>query len=166
MLARRGSSRLFFISFFISFCLFAIYSLRSRWDFSHLKFDSSQPTHWPLSNPQVDPSNFSDLRRLCDQTTWTDGLWVQCHSNARVDSEGKRSVHGGLNNVRNRLQSCLRVAIDAGSGAVIPSIATRNQTQLKNLGGGDPIPASTFFNMEYMMNALETECPQLRYALI
>jgi hypothetical protein len=71
-------------------------------------------------------------------------------------------VHGGLNNVRNQLQTCFRVAIDAGSGVVIPSIATRNQTHLKNLGGGDPIPASTFWNLEYMRDALETECPQLQ----
>lgn len=79
-----------------------------------------------------------------------------------MDMEGKRSVHGGLNNVRNRIQTCLRVGIDAGAGVIIPSVATRNQSNLKNLGGGDPIPASNFWNMEYMEEALRKQCPQLR----
>jgi hypothetical protein len=67
-----------------------------------------------------------------------------------------------LNNVRNRLQTCLRVAIDSGAGVIMPMVATRNQTQLKNLGGGEPVPASRFWNMETMVELLGQQCPQLK----
>jgi hypothetical protein len=179
MLARRSSVKFLFIAVFIV-TIFAIYATHDSWDSSRLGFEASQFTYWPISTALheelqenlapteaiepivVDIEPTKNLRSLCDQTSWTDGLWIQCHSNARRDSEGKRSVHGGLNNVRNRLQTCLRVAIDSGAGVIMPTVATRNQTQLKDLGGGAPVPASTFWNMEYMVEALEKQCPQLQ----
>jgi hypothetical protein len=156
--SRAGSYKTLYILFFVVFLLL-VYSLHNGGYIHPVDFDPSLLDYWPLLGAEEESS---DLRRLCDQTTWTDGLWVQCHSRARVDSEGKMSVHGGLNNVRNRLQTCLRVAIDAGSGVVIPSVATRNQTAIKSLGAGEPVPASNFWDMEYMVEALGEECPQLQ----
>ncbi len=55
-----------------------------------------------------------NLRQLCDRTVWIEGLWLQCHIG---------NIVGGLNNARNRLQTCLRLAIDAGAtGMVLPPI--------------------------------------------
>lgn len=98
------------------------------------------------------------LRQLCAQTAWKEGLWVHCHSNCGDD---KRSVCGGLNNIRNRLQTCVRLAIDAGSGLILPTIATRDQERLKKLGGGKKVGAGSYFDLEHLESALAFQCPQL-----
>jgi len=102
------------------------------------------------------------LRELCDNTTWIDGLWLHCHGRGKLDEEGKSTFSGGLNNVRGRLQTCIRLAINAGAGVVIPTIASRDQAHLKNLGGGDLVPASRYWNTEFLGESLQRECPQLR----
>jgi len=103
----------------------------------------------------------SELRQLCDATTWTPGLYIQCHSYVHTKVEGTVAIHGGLNNVRNRIQSCLRVAIDAGAGVILPQVATRSQTALKKLGAGTPVPASRFWDIERMEATLAQDCGQL-----
>jgi len=107
----------------------------------------------------------SQLTYLCQQTEWTPGLWVHCHSGLPPDQEGKFTAGGGLNNIRNRLQTCLRVAIDAGAGVVIPWITVRNSKTYSEIPDEEPIPASTFWDMEYMQTALKNECPQLQVRL-
>jgi hypothetical protein len=61
--------------------------------------DSKIPGNSDSSN-----RNFSGLRNLCDETNWTPGLWIHCHSTC---GSRKTSVCGGLNNARNRIQTCL-----------------------------------------------------------
>lgn len=51
-----------------------------------------------------------DLSQLCESTAWVEGLWIQCHVG---------NIVGGLNNARNRLQTCIRLAIDAGAGETV-----------------------------------------------
>jgi hypothetical protein len=91
---------------------------------------NSQPGE-QIATPQVmqsDPRPTSQLKYLCDQTEWTPGLWVHCFSFGNLDNEGKQSVAGGLNNIRSRVQTCLRVAIDAGAGFIVPMVQLRNET--------------------------------------
>jgi hypothetical protein len=143
--------------------IIVIYILRDEDQFRRLKIDKTLSSYWPLGGT---PKNATDLQRLCDRTEWIDGLWIHCHSKAKRDAEGKQAIHGGLNNARNRVQSCLRVAIDAGAGVVIPSVATRDQTRLKNLGGGEPIAASNFWNMGHMEKLSDHNALSSRYVLI
>ncbi|KAL3423533.1 hypothetical protein PVAG01_05280 [Phlyctema vagabunda] len=103
-----------------------------------------------------------DLRQLCEQTKWTDGLWIHCHSWSPEDSEGKQSIGGGLNNIRSRLQTCVRVAIDAGGGVIIPSVSVRNETNMRVDSDDGRYPASIFWDMEYMTKVLGEQCPQLK----
>ncbi|KAH8598753.1 hypothetical protein B0O99DRAFT_683504 [Bisporella sp. PMI_857] len=119
-------------------------------------------SHLPKLSTAASDSGDYHLQKLCGQTLWREGLWIQCHGNARADHEGKKAVAGGMNNVRNRIQSCLRLAIDAGAGVIIPMIATRDQTKLKHLGGGEVVPASRYWNMEHMEDVLQKQCPQLK----
>ena len=75
------------------------------------------------------PAAQSGLTELCRQTTWTDGLWLHCHS--RCGDNGG-SFCGGLTNARNRFQTCVRLAIDLGAGVLIPSVTTRSEDNLGN----------------------------------
>jgi hypothetical protein len=131
------------------------YILRSRFNYSSLRAPATsahdRPSEAYIPQPfehgahTPDPSPISDvpieivdtevetegqdlgddakaLRALCDQTQWRDGLWLRCHSTCGAN---QTSMCGGLNNARNRIQTCLRYAIDAGMGVILPSIARR-----------------------------------------
>jgi hypothetical protein len=142
-------------------------------------------THTPLYNIQVDqtPKNLKEsvrlsgsvltgeyldrdgplrsLSHLCDKTKWTEGLWLHCHSYC---GENKTSVCGGLNNARNRIQTCLRLAIDIGAGVIIPSVTWRNEDNLANTNFSTSC-ADKFFNMKYLQESLVRSCPELKIRL-
>ncbi|TVY82666.1 hypothetical protein LSUE1_G002011 [Lachnellula suecica] len=101
---------------------------------------------------------FNGLLDLCKQTNWTEGLWVHCHSNC---GEKKLSVCGGLNNARNRIQTCLRLAIDTGAGIIIPSATARNEENLVQTDDKTVCP-NVFWDMEYLGEAMAEQCPQLK----
>lgn len=93
------------------------------------------------------------LTRLCANTTWRPGLWLQCHFNHIV---------GGLNNARNRLQSCLRLAIDAGAGVILPPIIPRNKEFLaKRYGNESAICIDYFWDVSELVKRVGRTCPQL-----
>jgi hypothetical protein len=100
----------------------------------------------------------SHLRNLCDNTEWTEGLWLSCHS---ACGPGKESVCGGLNNARNRIQSCLRLAIDAGAGLVLPTMLARSEETLGPHDGAVELCTSKLWNSMQLAENLKVECPQL-----
>jgi hypothetical protein len=63
-----------------------------------------------------DEEIYRPLTELCERTEWTEGLYVHCHNGAGPDGT---SFRGGLSNVRNRMQTCVRLAISAGAGVVV-----------------------------------------------
>jgi len=99
-----------------------------------------------------------DLRALCDNTDWKDGLWLRCHSYCGVDHT---SICGGLNNARNRIQTCLRLAIDAGSGLIIPTATTRDEQNLLQTDNGTVCP-DVYWDIDYLGQAVREQCPQLQ----
>ncbi|KUJ18637.1 uncharacterized protein LY89DRAFT_549756, partial [Mollisia scopiformis] len=97
------------------------------------------------------------LSQLCSDTKWQPGLWLHCHSHCGVN---RTSVCGGLNNARNRVQTCIRMAIDAGAGLIIPSATARDEKDLLNTN--DKIMcADVFWNMQFLEKKLGKYCPQL-----
>ncbi|KFY33760.1 hypothetical protein V494_07341 [Pseudogymnoascus sp. VKM F-4513 (FW-928)] len=101
-------------------------------------------------------SSSSALRNICDETDWTEGLWLQCHSNVGLS---KMAMRGGLSNLENRMQTCVRLAISAGAGVILPTFVTRNDSDLLKY----PIEEcpDTLFDTELYRDALFAECPQL-----
>jgi hypothetical protein len=84
------------------------------------------------------------LTKLCDETEWTEGLWLHCHSRCGVNHT---SICGGLNNVRNRVQTCLRLAIDAGMGLIMPSaFAPSSSTSPRKAASGIGSSAMAVFD--------------------
>jgi len=116
------------------------------------KPDASNVAHLTESVPDV-----TSLSKLCSKTTWTEGLWLHCHS---FCGENNTSICGGLNNARNRVQTCLRLAIDAGAGIIIPSATTRDEENLLKTDS-KTVCADTFWNMDYLQHAMGGQCPQL-----
>jgi hypothetical protein len=129
--------------------------------------DQSYPTRIPdiggskgqgLENFEISAPTTDTLRELCQQTQWVDGLWLHCHSYCGANHT---SACGGLNNARNRIQTCIRLAIDAGVGLILPSVTARDE---KNLLHTDDKTVCTdmFWNMQHLQSTLSAQCPQLQ----
>ena len=106
---------------------------------------SKGPPRQPPALAPAQPSTAilkSSLRKLCDDIIWTEGLWLSCHSHCGL---GEEAICGGLNNARSRLQTCIRLAIDAGAGLVLPTVMTRSETTLGPHDGSDEVCAGQFW---------------------
>jgi hypothetical protein len=127
----------------------------------------SQNKQGESPNPRIkgeklkEDETFQTLNNLCSETKWTEGLWLHCHSYC---GKNKMSACGGLNNARNRIQTCLRLAIDAGAGVVIPSVTWRNEDDLANTNFSTSC-ADRFFNIEHLQWSMARSCPQLKLRL-
>jgi hypothetical protein len=88
------------------------------------------------------------------QKTNSNILYSHCGDNGT-------SVCGGLNNARNRIQTCVRLAIDAGMGLILPSAMTRDEAKLTNTGKVT-VSADKFWNIERLQTILKKSCPQLK----
>lgn len=103
-----------------------------------------------LSDPDA-PFVGWPLRRVCDETTYTDGLVYICDNNS-----------GGIGNVRNYIQTCLRYAIEAGAtGLVVPKIRKRSESDLADLFTSY-LPLSYMFDEEHFKDAWRTYCPRMK----
>ncbi|KAI1853171.1 hypothetical protein JX265_011452 [Neoarthrinium moseri] len=102
-----------------------------------------------LSDPEA-PFVGWPLRRVCDETTWVEGLVYICDNNS-----------GGVGNIRNYIQTCLRYAIEAGaSGLVVPKIRKRSDKDLADLFTSY-LPLSYMFDEQHFKDAFQTNCPQI-----
>lgn len=136
---------------------------------------------WPLTsttaNHDSSPSTAeqalappTSLAALCSRTRWRPHLALHCSSHCGPDRAG---VCGGLNNARDRLQTCARLAIDAGAAAlVVPSVVARSESalwtvdpsQVPGAADGEPVVrcADVWFSTAALRRALGAACPQLR----
>lgn len=101
------------------------------------------------------------LVELCEQTQWTEGLWLSCHSGC---GPNQTSSCGGLNNARNRFQTCLRLAIDIGAGVKFSRVTDRSEHDLLDTGKSavTAICPSAWWNMDALATTMGTLCPQMR----
>ncbi|KAI1326124.1 hypothetical protein F5Y16DRAFT_375831 [Xylariaceae sp. FL0255] len=90
------------------------------------------------------------LQRVCDEATWVDGLVFICDNNS-----------GGIGNIRNYIQTCLRYALEAGAtGLVIPKIRKRSEEDIADLFT-DYLPFSYMFDEKRFRDAFGDNCPQI-----
>lgn len=135
----------------------------------------SSPVEAPAGNltaadHESSPSGAAGLEALCRQTAWRPNLAFHCSSRCGPD---RSSICGGLNNARDRLQTCVRLAIDAGATTlVVPSLAARSELRLATV---DPsrVPGQeeaaavvlcpdAWFSVAALRRALAASCPRLR----
>lgn len=95
---------------------------------------------------------------LCHKTKWQEGLWLTCHAGCGPHGH---SICGGLNNGRNRVQTCVRMAIDMGASIKFPLVTDRDEHNLVNTGT-TPVCPGKWFDMEALAEKLGTLCPRMR----
>lgn len=127
-----------------------LYTLvKSRVSFPHLFGQAGSSSTFDRHLPH--------LQHLCSGTDWAPNLWLHCHSGCGPD---KRSFCGGLNNARNRVQTCLRWAIDAGAGLILPPVTMRGE-DLVNTNGEEQC-LDTWWDLKTLQDAMAFNCPQLQ----
>ena len=93
------------------------------------------------------------LARMCAEAEpdQVEGLVFVCDNNS-----------GGVGNIRNYIQTCLRYALEAGAtGITIPRIRRRDTDDLANLWT-DYRPFSYMFDEHHFRNAWAAHCPHVR----
>jgi hypothetical protein len=111
----------------------------------------------PSNNDDVPEADFASLTSLCSATTWTPGLWIFCNQGC---GQNRTSFCGGLNNARNRVQTCLRWGIDAGANIVLPTVMTRKEDDLVNVNN-EPFCPDTWFDTARLKALMAKHCPQM-----
>lgn len=63
-------------------------------------------------------------------------------------------------NARNRIQTCVRWAIDAGAGLILPTVTLRGVVP-NQLVGGDETCLDIWWDLDHLDKAIKANCPQL-----
>lgn len=114
---------------------------------------------------------FPALRKQCDHTNWKrrasggDSDRGSSSSNftaaAYLECEG---IYLGLTSVISQVKSCLRMAIDAGTGVILPKIPLRDANNLLSYNQGNPAAERAFgdwFDESHLVDAMASACPGL-----
>ncbi|POS77678.1 hypothetical protein DHEL01_v203933 [Diaporthe helianthi] len=123
----------------------------------HIVGQISAATRWPSIFDASEQLDLPHLQSLCSDTEWTPNLWLHCHKGCGPNGT---SLCGGLNNARNRITSCLRMAIDAGAGLILPPIVMRGE-DLEVHPGGKEQCADTWWDLRTLQDSMTANCPQL-----
>ncbi|KAK8118420.1 uncharacterized protein PG998_003046 [Apiospora kogelbergensis] len=126
----------------------------------------------PVSQKQKD-SGLGHLSSLCRDTPWNPNITLHCHSSCGAD---QLSLCGGLAEARNRIQTCIRLAIDAGAGGalIIPPIVMKGADEDKSGGqafatttttsnkNGHSVCPGNLFDFAGLQRTMGNWCPGLK----
>lgn len=104
-----------------------------------------------------EPPRFPHLSALCTNTTFTPGLYLQCHSGGGPHFN---AVNGGLSNAWNRYSSCMRLAIDAGANLILAPLMQRDDEEIWNTNWRQVGP-ETMIDVEDLTKNLGEACPAM-----
>jgi hypothetical protein len=108
---------------------------------------SNQPSD-PFDFPPVESGAIKDI---CVGTTWNDGLVFTCDESV-----------GGIGSVRNSILNCVRYAISAGAGLVLPKIEVRDPADITHLRTGQKQDMDYMFDTQHFVESMSLSCPGLR----
>lgn len=128
--------------------------------------------------PPAREHDFSALKTQCARTTWktrtTTTTTTQVADDDDNNNDAKRKkaavylqcegIYLGLTSVISQVKSCLRMAIDAGAGVILPSIPLRDADNLMSYNQGNPAAERAFgewFDERHLVDAMARACPGL-----
>ncbi|KAK7928907.1 hypothetical protein PG985_005905 [Apiospora marii] len=116
---------------------------------------SAPPASHSQQQQQQQENKFPHLANLCRDAPWNPNLTLHCHSGCGAD---QLSLCGGLAEARNRVQTCLRLAIDAGAGGglIIPPIVAVGAESKQYVCPG------SLWDMAGLQQTLGNWCPGLK----
>jgi hypothetical protein len=103
------------------------------------------------------PANydFPALRETCQHTQWVEGdVYLQCGA-----------MSAGLTTIMSQLRGCLKMALEAGTGVVLPTMPLRDSTDLTKfnfLNKNAYMPYDKWFDAEHLIEQIGRVCPQMK----
>ncbi|KAL2060238.1 hypothetical protein VTL71DRAFT_9633 [Oculimacula yallundae] len=123
----------------------------------------------PISTPENDVFDHPvldswELREVCSSTKWNSSLIFTCDD-----------IRGGVGKVRNSILNCVRFAISAGGGLVLPNIALRDvevvaavesqafpeEDRIEKRHGPGRRGMEYMFDKNHFVDSLMKSCPEL-----
>lgn len=102
------------------------------------------------------PFAFEALKAQCARTTFKRDVYLRC-----------KPPYAGLTTIMSQVKVCLRLAVDTGSNLVMPTMARRDDTDLKEFNRENPdqhIPFGDWFDEPALIRRLGEACPELKIA--
>jgi hypothetical protein len=101
------------------------------------------------------PFDFPALRQQCAHTKWPeDSVYLRCGGMA-----------AGLTSIMSQVKVCMKMAIEAGVGIVLPSMPLRDSkdlTQFNFLNGDAYLTYDKWFDADYLIEQMKQACPQMK----
>lgn len=101
------------------------------------------------------PYDFPALREQCERVAWAeDPVYLKCDG-----------MSAGLTSIMSQVKVCLKFAIDAGTGLVLPSMPLRDSVNLKQFNFYNTsayMDYDKWFDAEHLVEAVGRACPGLR----
>ncbi|KAL2065577.1 hypothetical protein VTL71DRAFT_3247 [Oculimacula yallundae] len=97
------------------------------------------------------PVKSESIKSVCDETQWNQSIVFKCDASV-----------GGIGNIRNSILNCVRYAISAGAGLVIPTIVMRDEDNISIIRTGVNTEMSFMFDTQHFVESLKLSCPSLR----
>ncbi len=91
------------------------------------------------------------IKSICSETQWNQSIVFKCDESV-----------GGIGNVRNSILNCVRYAISAGAGLVLPSIVLRDSSDISQIRTGVKTDMSFMFDTLHFVDSLRLSCPSLK----
>jgi hypothetical protein len=99
--------------------------------------------------------DFPALRQQCEHTKWPeDNVYLKCGG-----------MSAGLTSIISQVKVCLKMAVEAGVGLVLPAMPLRDSTDLKefNFMNGDAyLTYDKWFDAEFLIDQMKRVCPQMK----
>ncbi|OQO00446.1 hypothetical protein B0A48_13795 [Cryoendolithus antarcticus] len=103
-----------------------------------------------LDTQVVEPFLPSAIGLYCNTSAWRPKLIFQLDD-----------ANGGVGNIRSNVLDFLFFAIEAGASIMLPSYASRSDSDLSQVWGGRA-PFQLFFDEEWFLKAMDEACPQMK----
>ncbi|OBT61297.1 hypothetical protein VE03_09586 [Pseudogymnoascus sp. 23342-1-I1] len=101
------------------------------------------------------PYSFPALKEQCARTRWRDDdVYLQCGGMA-----------AGLTSIMSQVKVCLKMAVEAGTGLVLPSMPLRDSEHLKEFNLMNQEAYMTYdewFDAVHLVDSIARVCPQMR----
>jgi hypothetical protein len=116
---------------------------------------------WPPDSVQVEPELVSnrELRDTCRSTKWKKDIYLNCTTKRHNEYNVTISFQIGATNVKVLIVNCIRLAIDAGIGMIIPLSPLRLESDPVQFNlWTDP---SFLIDVDHIFESMNRECPEL-----
>ncbi|KAK0111206.1 hypothetical protein ONS95_001581 [Cadophora gregata] len=98
-----------------------------------------------------DPIESESIKSICEEAQWNQSIVFRCDASV-----------GGIGNIRNSILNCVRYAISAGAGLVIPTIVMRDSADISLIRTGVNTEMRFMFEPQHFVDSLRLSCPSLR----